>query len=175
MLIELTWALAVVFIPVSLFSVLKKHNETLAIGFFSLRSMESISVITHSIILLLLVTLSQDYTAAGNPDSSHFQTTFTLFLAMREWIFLIGSGVIWTLSALIFNYQLYRSKLIPRWLSAWGLIGVGLSFIYYLPRFFSTETIEILIFPIAVQEIVFAVWLIVNGFKPSVIPSRAAT
>ncbi len=175
MLIEFIWALAVVFIPITLFSILKKHNETLALGFFGLRFIEAVSTTIHSIILLLLVTLSQEYAAAGNPDPSHFQTIGTLFLAGREWIFLIGSGLIWSLSALILNYLLYQSKLIPRWLSVWGLIGALLSLVYYLPRFFSIETIEILIFPIAVQEMVFAVWLIVKGFNPSTITSRAAT
>jgi len=175
MLIELIWALAVIFIPVTLYSILKKHNKTLALGFFCLRFIEAISTIIHSIILLLLVTLSQEYSAAGNQDPSHFLTTGALFLAAREWIFLIGSGLIWSLSALILNYLLFQSELIPRWLSVWGLIGAVLSLVYYLPQFFAFELIEILYYPIALQEMVFAVWLIVKGFKQSAITSRAAT
>ncbi len=167
MFIELIWALAVVGIILTLLPILKNHNETLALGFFGLRFIEAVSTIIHSIILLLLVTLSQEYAAAGNPDPSHFQTIGTLFLAGREWIFLIGSGLIWSLSALILNYLLYQSKLIPRWLSVWGLIGAVLSLVYYLPQFFGIESIETLIYPIALQEMVFAVWLIVKGFNSS--------
>ena len=172
--IELIWALAVVGIPVMLFPILKKHNEVLALGFFGLRFMEAISTIIHSIILLSLLTLSQEHAATGIPDASYFQTTGTLFLAAREWTFLIGSGFVWSLSALILNYLLYQRKLIPRWLSVWGFAGAALSFANYLPQFFGIDSIEILFIPIAVQEMVFAVWLIVKGLNSSAIASESA-
>jgi hypothetical protein len=174
MLIELFWALAVVGIIVTLFPILKKHNEALALGFFGLRFIEAISTIIHSIILLSLLTLSQEYAAAGIPDASYFQTAGTLFLAAREWTFLIGSGLVWSLSALILNYLLYQRKLIPRWLSVWGFVGAALSFGNYLPQFFGIDSVEILFLPIALQEMVFAVWLIVKGFNPSAIASEPA-
>ena len=165
MLIELTWALVVVGIPVMLFPIFKKYNEASALGFFALRFIEAISTIGHSIILLTLLTLSQEFVKAGAPDGSYFQTTADLLLAAREWTFLIGSGLVWSLSALILNYLLYQRKLIPRWLSGWGLAGAILSFANYSPRFFGIDSIDALFYPIAVQEMVFAVWLIVKGFN----------
>jgi hypothetical protein len=174
MLIELIWALAVVGIIVTLFPILKKHNEALALGFFSLRFIEAISTIIHSIILLSLLTLSQEYAVAGVPDASYYQASGTIFLAAREWTFLIGSGLVWSLSALILNYLLYQKKLIPRWLSVWGLVGAALSFVNFLPQFFGIDSVEILFLPIALQEMVFAVWLIVKGFSSSAIASEPA-
>jgi hypothetical protein len=172
--IELTWALAVVGIIVMLFPILKSHNETLALGFFSLRFIEAISVVVGSIILLSLLTLSQEYAVAGAPGASHFETAGTLFLAAREWAFLLGSGLVFSLSALILNYLLYQSKLIPRWLSAWGFVGATLSFANYMPRFFGIDSVVVLFLPIAVQEMVFAVWLIVKGFNPSAVLTVSA-
>jgi len=174
MFIELTWALAVVGIIVTLFPILKKHYETLALGFFGLRFIEAISTIIHSIIGLSLLTLNQEYAAAGFPDDSYFQTAGTLFLAARDWTFLIGSGLIWSLSALILNYLLNQRKLIPRWLSVWGFVAAALSFANYLPPFFGIDSLEILFLPIGLQEMVFAVWLIVKGFNPSAISSESA-
>jgi hypothetical protein len=174
MLIELIWALAVVGILVNLFPILKKHNEASALGFSALRFIEAISTIVHSIILLTLLTLSQEFVKAGVPDASYFQTTGDLLLAAREWAFLIGSGLVWSLSAVILNYLLYQSKLIPRWLSVWGLVGATLSFATYLLQFFGINLPEIVFLPIAVQEMVFAVWLIVKGFNPSAIASEPA-
>ncbi len=175
MLIELVWALAVVGILVNLFPTLKKHNEVSALGFFALRFIEAISTVIHSLILLTLLTLSQEFAKAGAADASYFQTTGDLLLAAREWAFLIGSGLVWSLSAVILNYLLYQSKLIPRWLSVWGLAGAILSFANYLPQFFGIDSIEVLFYPIAVQEMVFAVWLIVKGFNPSAVASGSAS
>jgi hypothetical protein len=173
MLIELIWALAVVGIPVMLFPILKKYNEALALGFFSLRFIEAISTIVGSIILLSLLTLSQEFVKAGAPNASNYQTLGTLLHAAGDWAFMIGSGLVWSLSALILNYILYQSKLIPRWLSGWGLVGAALSFATYLLQFFNID-LDILFLPIAVQEMVFAVWLIVKGFNSSAIASLSA-
>jgi hypothetical protein len=174
MLIELVWALAVVGIIVTLLPVLKKQNEALALGFCGLRFVEATCTVIHSILLLTLLTLSQEYVAAGLPDASYFQTAGTLFLAAREWTFLIGSGFVWSLSALILNILLYQRKLIPRWLSVWGFVGAALSFVNYMPQLFGVDSVESLFLPIGVQEMVFALWLIVKGFNPSAIVSVSA-
>jgi len=170
MFIELIWALAAIGIPVALFPILKKHSEALALGFFSLRFIEGLSTIVGSIILLTLLTLSQEFVKAGVPDASHFQTIGTLLLAAREWAFMIGSGLVWSLSALILNGMLYQSRLIPRWLSGWGLIGATLSFVTYLLQLLDIS-LDILFLTIALQEMVFAVWLIVKGFNSSAVAS----
>ena len=174
MLIELIWALSVIGIPVMLFPILKKNNEDLALGFFGLRFIEAISTIIGSIGLLLLLTLSQEFVIAGAPDASYYQTLGTLLLATRDWAFMIGSGIFWSLSPLILNYVLYQSKLIPRWLSVWGLVGAILSLAVYLLGFFNINQFDLLFLPIALQEMVFAVWLIVKGFNSSAINSPSA-
>jgi hypothetical protein len=174
MLIELIYALAVVGIIVTLLPILRKHNEALALGFSALRFIEAISAILGSITVLTLLTLSQEFVKAGVPDAAYLQTTGDLLLAARDWTFLIGSGLVWSLSAVILNYLLYRSKLIPRWLSVWGLLGAILSLAAYLPEFFGIDSSEILWIPIGVQEMVFAVWLIVKGFNPSAVASESA-
>ena len=173
MLIELTYVLAVVGIISTLFPILKRHNEALALGFFSLRFMEAISMMIHSLSLLSLLTISQEYAAVGFPDAPYFQTAGTLFLAAREWTFLIGCGIVWSLSALILNVLLYQKKLIPRWLSGWGIVGATLSFAAYMLQFFSINLTEFLYLPIGVQEMVFALWLIVKGIKSPAIVSES--
>jgi hypothetical protein len=173
MFIELIWALAVIGIPVLLLPLLKEHNEASALGFFSLRFIEGLSTIVGSIILLTLLTLSQEFVKAGTPDASYYQSLGTLLLAAREWAFMIGSGLVWSLSALVLNSVLYQSRLIPRWLSGWGFVGAILSFATYLLQFFGIN-LDTLFLAIALQEMVFAVWLIVKGFNPSAIVSASA-
>jgi hypothetical protein len=63
---------------------------------------------------------------------------------------------------------LYQSKLVPRWLSVWGLVGAALVFLYGMIALFGPDP-GLLAILIALQEMVFAVWLIVKGFNPSAI------
>jgi hypothetical protein len=155
---------------------LQKHNEALALGYVGARIMEAVSLIVAVISLLLLLTLSQEFVKAGAPDVSSFQTLGTSLLAANYWAWLLGGELFLTLSALILNSILYQSKLIPRFISVWGLIGATLLLAQGLLGMFGslseTSVLRTYLFiPIAVQEMVFAVWLIVKGFNSSAIAS----
>ena len=173
MLVQLIWALAVVGIPVMLFPILKTQNETLNLGFFSFRILEGVFSIFGIICQLALLTLSKEYVQAGVPDASYYQASGTLLLAARDWAFMLGPGLIFALSALILNYVLYHSTLIPRWLSGWGFVGAALLSAAYLLQFFSIDIVVFVFLPIASQEMAFAVWLIVKGFNASAIASES--
>jgi hypothetical protein len=73
----------------------------------------------------VLLTVSQEYAKAGAPELSFYQIAGTLLFAVREWAFLIGPGLAFTLSALILNYQLFQTSLIPRLISVRGLVGAA--------------------------------------------------
>jgi hypothetical protein len=161
-LIELVYALAVVGIIVTLYSLLKFQRPLLSLGFFSLRFLEAISVMLHSLCLFCLVTLSTDFVEL---DLTYLLGTGKLLLAAREWIFLIGSGVIWSLSALVINLLLYQNRLLPLWIAVWGLIGAALSLAAYGLQFFGIHLSEIFFLPIGIQEMVFAGWLIIKGLN----------
>jgi len=164
-------SVAVASIGIVIYPILKKHNETLALGYAGARIVESVLFIVNVIFILTLLTLSQEFLKAGASDASYYQTLGTLLLAAGDWAFLLGFGLAFTLSALILNFLLYQSKLIPRWLAGWGFVGAVLIFAYYLLQFFSINPVEILFLPIAVQEMVFAIWLIIKGFNSSAIGS----
>ena len=91
-----------------------------------------------------------------------------------DWISQIG-GIVFSVGTLMFFALFYQTRLIPRWLSGWGVIGAGLYCIAKIASMFSPlhltpeigVGIGLLLVPTAVQEMVFAVWLIVKGFNPS--------
>jgi len=142
-------AVAVAGIAIVIYPILKKHNEALALGYVGARIVEGVLFIVNVIPLLTLLTLSQEFVKAGAPDASYYQTLGTLLLAAGDWAFLLGFGLAFTLSAMILNFLLYQSKLIPRWLSGWGFFGAALLWVYYLLQSFSINLIEILFLPIA--------------------------
>ncbi len=80
----------------------------------------------------------------------------------------IGSllDIVFSLGALMINYLFYRSNLIPGWLPVWGLVGAVLYLASGLFALFSVD-IGILEAPLALQEMVLAIWLIVKGFNSS--------
>jgi len=178
-LLDLIMAAAIFGIPVMLFPILKQHNENIALGYLVARIFEAIPVVIGAISLLSLLKLSQEFVIAGATDASHFQTLGNLLLTARDSTDLIGTQIVFSLTVLILNYLLYQSRIIPRFISVWGLIGAplilaaGLLGMFGLVSPFSTISI-LLSFPIALQEMVFAVWLIVKGFTPSAIDSGSA-
>jgi hypothetical protein len=167
-------AVAVAGIGIMIYPILKKHNEALALGYAGARIAEGVLFIVNVIAMLTLLALSQDFVKVGASDASYYQTLGTILLAAVDLAFLFGFAVAFTLSALILNYLLYRSKLVPRWISGWGFVGAALLWVYYLLEPFNIDLLGILFIPIAIQEMVFAVWLIVKGFNPSEIDSGAA-
>ena len=166
----LACAASVILIPAMMFPILKQHNEGIALGYFGLRIIEAMTFIVDAVSLLLLISLSQEYVKAGVPAASYFQTSGALLLAAHNWAFPLNP-IVFGLGALMFYYLLYQSKLIPRWLSVWGLIGAPLVLALGLLGMFG-DILVYLALPIAVQEMVLAVWLIVKGFNPSSEPRQ---
>ncbi len=175
-LLEFVNHIAVVCIPFMMFPIFRKHNEALALGYVVFRIIESVILIVGSISLLSILTLSQEFVKAGAPDASYFLTSGALLLAARDWSILLGVNIIFPIGALIFNFYLYQSKLVPRWLSGWGFIGAILLLVRgaSLLATFGFDQFVLLTLPIWVQEMVFAVWLIVKGFNSSAIASSSA-
>jgi hypothetical protein len=164
-LFMLIYVVAAVGIGIMMYPILRKHNETLALGYVAARTAEGVFFTIYVVILLLLLTLSQEFIKAGTPDASYFQTGGTLLLEASDWALLLGLRLAFGLSALILNYLLFISKLVPRWISGWGFAGAILVFSLLPPKFFSVNLTEILDLPIALQEMVFALWLIIKGFS----------
>jgi hypothetical protein len=130
-----------------------------------------VCVIIGVLCLLALLTFSQ---GAGASDAAG-----RLFLGMRDWATQVVAVMFFTLGALMYYIVLYKSKLIPRWLSGWGLIGALLGLAAVVIGAFNRELLTgsfntILNVPIALQEMVLAVWLIVKGFNHSAIAFLSA-
>jgi hypothetical protein len=175
-LFSLIMGAAVAGIAVTMYPIFKKHNEALALGYVVSRVLEAATFIAVVISWLLLLILSQEYVKAGAPDVSYYQTLGELLRAVGDWVgHVVLDVAVVSLGYLMFYYLLYQSKLTPRWLSVWGLIAAPLWLAAGFLALFGEDplsTISILLnLPIAVNEMVLAVWLIVKGFNPSAIAS----
>jgi hypothetical protein len=170
MLIELINDVAVIGIVVMLFPIFKIHSERMALGLVAFRFMEAALLVVSKVNVLSLIPLSQEYIAAGAPDGSYFQALSASTLAGRYWANQM-STVFFILGALIFYLVLYQSKLLPRFISVYGLIAVvalAAANLLGVPdptQGFQPATILYLL--MFVSELLVAVWLIAKGFNPS--------
>jgi hypothetical protein len=179
-LFVLTMGLALAMVPVVAFPILRKYHEVLAVGYVVFRGgLEAIGYLVTVVSWLLLLPLSRVY-QAGAPGASNLQALGSLLLETQQLASI--NTIVFILGALMFYAVLYQAKLVPRWLSGWGLIAAipyfvpGLLGIFGIisPTMGSNSTLlTMLDLPLAVQEMVLAVWLIVKGFNPSAIASGA--
>jgi Domain of unknown function (DUF4386) len=158
-------------IAISLYPVLKKHSEGLAIGAVGFRLIEGVFYMVGALCLLALLPVSHQLISAGGQDTSTLQTLGHLLLAVNDLAGFVFGVLAFCLGALMYYVVFYQSRLIPRWLSVWGIVALVLMFAAPFLTLFDGEPYSVsgnLIFlalPIFVQEMVLAVWLIVKGFN----------
>jgi hypothetical protein len=156
---------ALAMVPVVFWPIGKRYNETLAMGYLVFRgALETVLYIVMALGWLLLIALGTQ------PD------TAPLAGLVRTTEAVIGDQLIaipFALGALMFSFLLYQSRLVPRWLSVWGLVGAVLYLVPPIGNMFGLS-LGVLMAPTAVQEMVLAVWLIAKGFNPRAVASAPA-
>ena len=174
-LLELVAAGTSVGIAIALYPVLKRWSAGMAIGAVVFRTIEAVMYTVGAVSLLTLVTVGHLFAGAATADRASVQAIGDALVGVREESVLAGVFA-FALGALMYYVIFYRSRLIPRWLSGWGIVGVILMLVACLSALFTRNPVTsyvILALPIAVQEMVLAVWLIVKGFNRSALtPSR---
>ncbi len=167
-LLELVLVLSVVGIAVMFYPILRRWDEGLGMAYIGARTVEAVLLLAASVSGLVVLSLARTSGPSGDPGVLALGESI---LATREWTYLIGSLVALGVSALILNSVLFRSRLIPAWLSLWGLGGGVLILLRGVTEMYGVDlnglTQGILAAPIAIQEMVFALWLIIKGFDTS--------
>lgn len=162
-------------VPVFLYPILKKHNEVLSLGSIVFRGvLEAVCYMGMVISNLLLLSLSQVY--ESNPVSEiPIQTLGSSLISAGDWISLL-LGLVFSIGGMMIYILFFQTRLVPRWLSGWGFMGAILYFVAHIEGFFGTQQalslgsgLGLLMIPLAIQEMVFAVWMIAKGFNPDAI------
>lgn len=161
-------AVACAGVGLGMYPILRRYSIGLAIGAAGFRLIEGMGQLLSGLSLIALLAVGQAFASAGAADPAHFQTVGAVINAASAWLNNGAILICWCIGALIYYAIFYRYRLVPRWLSGWGLIGIALSTIASLlvmagliPGFGTVQLIANL--PIMPQELVFAAWLIVKG------------
>jgi hypothetical protein len=166
-------------ISLALYPILKKFSTGLAIGAVGFRLIENMLQVLKGVSMVSLLALSQEFIRAGSPNHSYFQGAGEIITASSDWM-IHGAGLIcFSIGAAMYYMVFYQHRLLPRWLSVWGLVGITLVIIsgvlvmlQVIPGFGTVQVV--LNLPIFPQEMVLAVWLIVKGLNPSEVASESA-
>jgi hypothetical protein len=163
---------------VALFPVLKRQNESMALGFVTSRMFEAAVIMIGVVSLLAVVTLRQDYAGAAG-DTASLTVTGNALVDVRNWTFLFGPGLVPAINAVLLGTLLYRSRLVPRIIPTVGLIGGPLLLISMLATLFGlfdqvSSASLVLTLPVAAWELAVGLWMTFKGFQPKAVTALMA-
>ena len=176
-LVVLVMGLSLAFVPVVLFPVLRRVDEVLAIGYLIMRgAVETACYVLIAIGWLLLVPLGDAMSAGGGTASPAGVRLGSLVIDADATNAVLA--LVFCLGAVMFYVLLYRSRIVPRWITVWGLVAIPLYVVADLLAMYSVvganSSQQVLMFmPLAVQEMVLAVWMIARGFRPPAVPTTS--
>lgn len=168
--LEIVTALAGVGTAVALYRVTRRVSRTAAIGFVTTRVVEAGMIFAGAMSMLAVVTLHGDFAGATGAEATSVGVTSEALVAMRQWTFLLGPGILPALNAFFLATIMYKSGLVPRLIPTIGLIGAPLLLIS------STVTMlggwdqvsgpaTLLALPIATWEFSLGVYMTFWGFR----------
>lgn len=168
--LEVLLVFAVIGTSITLFPILKKYNESMAIGTVCFRLLEATIIIIGIMSLLAIVTLNHEFLKEANPNISSYLMAGKLLLDIHNWTFLYGPNLILGPSTFMTSYLLYKLKLVPRVVTYLGLVGGPLiSAVAVMVMFGVFSQLSIwgvgLAIPVFAYEVSLAIWLIAKGFK----------
>ncbi|MGE7826796.1 DUF4386 domain-containing protein [Paenibacillus sp. NPDC093718] len=173
---QLLMVAAYVGVPILMYPILSKHNKGLAVGSVAFGIIAGVFIIIGVIILLLLLALSHEFAKVGTLDVPYFQTLGGLLRVGRDLVNHVATTLAFVLAMLLFNCIFYQTKLVPRWLSIWALIGSTLSILasfLFMIHFIGLDAAYMMLnIPIAFHQLVLAIWLIIKGFNHNTVSNK---
>jgi hypothetical protein len=163
-------AIACVGTAVAVYPVVRRHHESLTLGFVTSRMFEAAVIMVGVVSLLAVVTLRRQYAGTTGAEEATLTVTGQALVAVRDWTFLLGPGLLPAVNALLFGTLLYRSRLVPRVIPAMGLVGAplllaanGAAFFGHIDQVSAWSAVATL--PVAAWELTIGVWMVVKGFR----------
>lgn len=175
-LLLLIAAFACAGIAISLYPILRRTNTGLALGSVTLRTIEAVMYVIAVVSLLSLPALGQQFVSAGAAERASLETVGGLLLSLREHAALTAVFA-FCIGAFLYYCAFFQSRLIPRWLSGWGIAAIVLMTTAGVLALFNDDAVTgyvPLALPIFLQEMVLAAWLIVKGFNEEAIEPAPA-
>jgi hypothetical protein len=172
-LFEILTGLTGIGTAVAIYPILRRHGPGRAVGFVASRTIEAATITAGVLAILAVYTMRQDLTGG---DPTVLTTTASPLVAVRDWSFLFGPGIIPAINALCFATILRQIGLVPRWIPTLGLIGAPLLVASSMATLFGafdqvTPISLLLALPIATWELAVGIYMTIKGFRTPAVSS----
>ncbi len=157
---------------VLMFPILKQHSERMAFGYLAARIVDAVFIAIMVLLLLVQIPLGNEYLKAAASNSVFLQSLSIVSIQASKYAYQIGMSAL-GVAGLLLNTILYRAKLVPRWLSIWGLVGYAIIFFGMLSAVMGSGLGDLSSLPGGLWEVFIGGWLIAKGFSSSAFASQS--
>lgn len=170
-LFEVLLVIAAVGTAVTLYPIVKRQNEGVALAFVAARVLEAVAILVGILSVVSIVTLRRQHAGAADVDDATLAVIGSALLALHDWAFLFGPNVALGAASLLLASLMYSSGLVPRAIAVLGLVGGALIVVSAVAVMFGAyeqmSTLGLVVaLPVFAWELALAGWLIVKGFRP---------
>jgi hypothetical protein len=165
---------------VALYTIAKRYSHRAALGFVTTRLLEAAVIFMGVLSIMSVYTLREDVAGTPGADTGALLTIGHALVAVHDWSFLFGPGLMAVLNALLIGSVMYRSRLLPRWIPTLGLIGAPLLLASDVAVLFGawtqvSGTAMLLTLPIGIWELSFGIAMTFWGFTRTTVPEATFT
>lgn len=162
-----------------LYPTLRIADEALSLGFVGLRLVAGAFHLVGVILLPLFLVLGQELVLADGSAEPSIEVMGESLRIGRDLVNHVAVIVSLSVGDLLLFRILYRSRLVPRWLSTWGFVGAGLAILASFLVLFGLAGVVTPLYlamnaPLALQSLVLAMWFITKGFDTNSLEPAAA-
>ncbi|MGY1823601.1 DUF4386 domain-containing protein [Geodermatophilus sp. SYSU D00079] len=174
--LEVVLAASCIGTAVTLYPVVREHGEGIALGYVCGRLLEAAVIVVGIVSVLSIVTLRRNAADGGGTDDGTLAAVAESLVALHDWTFLLGPGLVIGVNSLLLAVLVYRSRLVPRWIAVLGLVGGPVVFASSTAILFGLyDQVSVwgmaAALPVTAWEMSLAVVLITRGFRPAPRPA----
>ena len=160
-LVDMLTALGVIFLGMVLFVTLRKQNEKIALVAAGFYVLEACLLAASRLSTISLLNISLEYVRTNQPE--FLLTLGNLALESMDFVGDTLHVLVFGIGGILFYYLLYQSRVVPRWLSLWGLITIFLPLAGTLAVIFGTQLPFIIFLPYVPFEPAIGIWVLLKG------------
>lgn len=155
---------------IMMYPYLRRSSESWGLGYVCFRLFEVVFILIGLLSMISIVTVNQIYIGPTHSDLDAFRTSANILKAIHDWTFVLGPHFMLGINTMIYSVIFFKSNIVPKSIAMLGITGAVLIFAGAILEMFAIISpigaeIMVIALPVALYEMILAVWLIVKGFN----------